>query len=64
MGKRHPDESKQTARPQPSDTFEPLQEKVEKTTPQREWEIQKVQEQYGLSRELAEKMVDEFSGRV
>ena len=63
MDKRQPDENKQTSRPQPIGTPVPLHEKTEKTTPQREWEIKKFQEQYGLSREPAEKMVDEFRGR-
>ncbi len=34
-------------------------EKLEKTSPRREWEIKKLMEKLGVSREIAEKMVDE-----
>jgi hypothetical protein len=63
VGKRQPHESKRTSRPQPIGTPKPLQEKIEKIIPRREWEIKKVMERYGLLRGLAEKMVDEFGGR-
>ncbi len=42
----------------------PGQDDIKKTTPQREWEIKKLQEQFGLAREIAEKMVDESHGRA
>jgi len=34
-------------------------EKLEKTSPRREWEIKKLMEKLGVSREIAEKMADE-----
>jgi hypothetical protein len=37
-------------------------EDMKQTSPEREWKIKKAQEKLGLSRDLAEKMVDESSG--
>ncbi len=37
-------------------------EEMKQTSPEREWKIKKAQEKLGLSRDLAEKMVDESSG--
>ncbi|MFC1833513.1 hypothetical protein ACFL2Q_02100 [Thermodesulfobacteriota bacterium] len=46
----------------PVSTPVPMKDETKKTTPQREWHIRKVHEQCGFSCELAERMVDEFSG--
>jgi len=35
------------------------QEELQETSARREWQIKKLQEQLGVSREIAEKMVDE-----
>ena len=37
-------------------------EKIKETTPEREWKIKRLQETAGLSREMAERMVDESFG--
>jgi hypothetical protein len=57
---------------QPKDTLEPKAlgedllsdeiEKIKETTPEREWKIKRLQETAGLSREMAERMVDESFG--
>ena len=37
-------------------------ETIKETTPEREWKIKRLQETSGLSREMAERMVDESLG--
>lgn len=39
-------------------------EELQETSPKREWEIKKLMEQLGVSREIAEKMVDETHGAL
>jgi hypothetical protein len=39
-------------------------DELEETSPQREWQIKKLQEKLGVSRDIAEKMVDESGGSV
>ncbi len=43
------------------DLIEPTEE-LQKTSARREWQIKKLQEKLGVSREIAERMVDEGSG--
>jgi len=43
------------------DLVKPIKERMQKTSPSREWQIRKLQEKLGVSREIAEKMVDESS---
>ncbi len=40
------------------DLFQPT-EKLEETSARREWQIKRLQEKLGVSREIAQKMVDE-----
>ncbi len=40
------------------------QEEIQKTSVKREWQIKKLQEQLGVSREIAERMVDETGGSL
>jgi len=43
------------------DLIEPGEE-LQETSARREWQIKRLQEQLGVSREIAERMVDEASG--
>jgi hypothetical protein len=40
------------------------EEELQETSPRREWQIRKLQEKLGVSRDIAEKMVDESGGEV
>lgn len=62
MNKKHRNETEGDLGPIPKVPSLPPEDDIKKTTPQREWEIKKLQEQFGLSRELAERMVDESRG--
>lgn len=42
----------------------PFEEDMKRTSGKREWEIKKLQERYGLPREVAERIVDESRGTV
>ena len=63
MKERSWQQIQEDAGPIPDTPRLPGQEDIKKTTPQREWEIKKLQEQFGVAREIAEKMVDESHGR-
>ncbi len=45
------------------DLVEPMKEKVQKNSASRKWDIRRLQEKLGVSREIAEKMVDESRPR-
>jgi hypothetical protein len=45
------------------DIIQPAEE-LHETSPEREWQIKRLQEQIGVSRESAEKMVDESHGAL
>ncbi len=45
------------------DLLQPTEE-LQKTSAKREWQIKKIQEKLGVSRDIAEKMVDESGGSL
>lgn len=40
----------------------PVEDELKRTSVKREWGIKKLQERYGVSREIAERLVDEGHG--
>ncbi|MEJ2718827.1 MAG: hypothetical protein P8182_17140 [Deltaproteobacteria bacterium] len=50
--------------PAPTNDVRVPTEELKRTSPEREHQIKKLQEKFGLSREIAERMVDESRGTL
>jgi hypothetical protein len=57
--KGEPDE---TLKPISAEDLMPQSEELQETSARREWQIKRIQENLGVSRDVAEKMVDESAG--
>lgn len=48
----------------PDKDLQPPTEKLRPTTPEHEFQIRRIQEKLGVSREIAEKMIEESGGQM